>query len=73
MYTIVEFKESDGGGIAIVNNSWLTPRKRRVFWPPTKEQKHFDKLVQSSEEIDEKIWKLYHIERCHYETGILCK
>lgn len=69
MFVLIEFKEVDGGGVAVVSEAWLTPRKREVFWPPVKDQKQFNKLL-NTKDLDISKWKLFQIERCLYETGM---
>jgi len=65
-FVIIEF--DDGGGVAIVRSTWLTPRKREVFWPPTKDQKTFNKILENIAHADTEKWKLYPILRCLFET-----
>lgn len=69
MYAVIEFAPEQGGGVSIVSSTWLTPRKKEVFWPPHKEQAQFVKSVKRSEEINEDTWKLYQVHRIFYETG----
>lgn len=66
-YVVIEF--SDGGGVAVVRNIWLTPRKKEVFWPPMKDQRTFDKILEKTVHADTEKWKLYPIQRCLFETG----
>lgn len=66
-FVLVEF--DDGGGVAVVRKTWLTPRKREVFWPPMKDQRTFDKTLINTEHADIEKWKLYPVVRCLYETG----
>lgn len=33
MFLIVELNKSSGGGLGIVREEWLTPRKKECFWP----------------------------------------
>lgn len=70
MYVLVEFEEAEGGGVAIIDKRWLTPRKKEVFWPPVKEQKQFDKILKCKEYANMETWKIYKILRCFYETGM---
>ncbi|KAG5877424.1 hypothetical protein JTB14_012908 [Gonioctena quinquepunctata] len=76
MYVVIEFREiSDAGdnSEAIVRKSWLSPRKQDVFWPPIRNQKVFDKTLQSETHEDIEKWKLYPVARCLYETDDLEK
>lgn len=65
-YVLVEFED---GGVAVVAKSWLTPRKKEVFWPPVKQQTHYDRYVKDLIEADTDHWKLHGIKRVFYETG----
>lgn len=70
MFAIVEFIDKEGGGLAIVSNQWLTPRKKEVFWPPVKDQQNFTKLLlRRPDEVNTETWKLYQIKIVFYETG----
>lgn len=69
MFMVVEFEEGEGGGIAIVRNSWLTPRKKEVFWPPHKQSSQFTKTLMQDDPIDPETWSIYKIKRCFYETS----
>lgn len=66
MLNLIEFDE---GGIAIVCDHWLTPRKKKVLWPPVKDQRIYDKLVKERAEPNEE-WKIFKITRHFYETGM---
>lgn len=66
-YVIVEWEES--GAVSIINRSWLTPLKREAFWPPCKEQKIFNKILQQNDPMIDNQWVLHAIKRCMYETG----
>jgi len=66
-YVLIEF--DDGGGVAVVRKTWITPRKREVFWPPMKDPKTFNKVLENTLHPDTEKWKLYSILRCLYETG----
>lgn len=68
-YVLVEFDENDGGGVAILHDSWLTPRKKEAFWPPFKEQYQFDKALKNGASVDTETWKLYKINRIFYACG----
>ncbi|EFN62596.1 hypothetical protein EAG_06404, partial [Camponotus floridanus] len=60
-YVLIEF--DDGGGVAVVRKTWITPRKREVFWPPMKDQKTFNKVLENTLYPDTEKWKLYSIVR----------
>lgn len=66
MYSLVQFKDIDGGTLSIVNTEWLTPRKCEVYWPPVKGTKAFERLLTCSP--NEK-WPLYGVQRVFCETG----
>nr|CAI5832349.1 unnamed protein product [Callosobruchus analis] len=65
MFVIVEF--ANGDGLGIVRESWITPRKKEVFWPPCKEPSKFKRLLLSSPESTDD-WQLYQINRFFYKT-----
>ncbi|KAL4710448.1 hypothetical protein ACJJTC_008850 [Scirpophaga incertulas] len=65
MYSLVQFKDNDGGTLSIVNSEWLTPRKNEVYWPPVKGTKAFERLLTCSP--NEK-WHLYGVQRVFCET-----
>lgn len=69
MYSLVEFAEDAGGGLAVVSSKWLTPFKKEVFWPPYKHSKLFNKAVQKGEEVSDEKWKLYSVSKVYYTTG----
>lgn len=62
-YVVAEFEEEQGGGVAAVHSSWLTPRKEEVFWPPYKEQIRFDKALKYGEAVDTETWELFKVSR----------
>lgn len=65
----IEFEDADGGDVALINTSWLTPRKREVFWPPFKHQWQFDKAVKTGMPPEENTWHLFSIKRSFFEVG----
>lgn len=67
-FVVVEFSEESGGGVAIVNSCWLTPRKKEAFWPPIKQQNVFDKALKNGDAPQES-WETVKIQRVFYETG----
>lgn len=70
MFAVVEFSE-DEGGLAVVKSSWLTPRKKNVFWPPIKDTKQFKKTLLCNKDPSKDSWLLYGISRIFYESGML--
>lgn len=70
MFVVVEFDDSEGGGVAIVRKSWITPRKKEVFWPPYKQSQQHNKALKQNEPVDVDIWSVYKIKRCLFETGL---
>lgn len=66
-FTIVEFQDNS---IEIINTAWLTPRKHRTFWPPTKDQKNFQKILRNPDP-DVTNWHMYEIVRTLYESSKL--
>ncbi|KAL4718597.1 hypothetical protein ACJJTC_012099 [Scirpophaga incertulas] len=72
MYSVVQFSESEGGTISVILNKWLTPKKTEVHWPPNKDAKSFNKLLQHCSSPNER-WSLYGINRVFYETNELDK
>ncbi|KAJ8951015.1 hypothetical protein NQ318_006400 [Aromia moschata] len=45
-FVLIEFSASEGGGISIVHNEWMSPRKTEVYWPPYKEQSQFNRALK---------------------------
>lgn len=70
-YVIVQFDDSQGGGLAVVRDQWITPRKCEVFWPPYKKQSEYNKALKTAENIIEETWKVFKIARCFYSCGKL--
>lgn len=68
MYHVVEFGSKSGGGLGLVRDEWLTPRKKECFWPPFKLSHQFNKAL-SEGHAPEDNWTLYEIEREFYKTG----
>ncbi|KAK4882599.1 hypothetical protein RN001_005918 [Aquatica leii] len=68
-YVGVEFSKDSDGGVALVSNTWLTPRKRNVFWPNHKKNASlYNKALRKHEMPgNEPDWKLFSIERCFFE------
>lgn len=68
MYYVVEFDDETGGGIGLIREEWLTPRKKETFWPPSKLSTQYNKSLIDGHVPDEK-WKLCPIRRIFYSTG----
>lgn len=64
----IEFCEADGGGIALIHEKWLTPRKREVWWPPVKQQDQFSKALKKGESPASN-WKIFSVSRTFFEEG----
>ncbi|KAJ8931529.1 hypothetical protein NQ314_015544 [Rhamnusium bicolor] len=62
----VEFAANEG--LAIVSVNWLTHRKKEVFWPDSKKQSCYEKLLKNHTIPDEDSWQLYSIQRCFFNT-----
>ncbi|KAK5638534.1 hypothetical protein RI129_012829 [Pyrocoelia pectoralis] len=75
MFTVIEFHKDDGGGLAVVNSQWLTPRKKEVFWPPITNNTKFNKCLIQTEfshtTIDTETWKLYSVHKIYCECDNL--
>lgn len=69
-YIGIEFCETTGGGVALVHETWLTPRKKEVFWPNYKQQSQFNRAVTCGQAPEDN-WKLYAVKRCFFESGKL--
>ncbi|KAK4885823.1 hypothetical protein RN001_002094 [Aquatica leii] len=67
-YSVVEFTDADGGGLALVNCKWFTPQKKEVFWPPYKNPSLFNKALKNGES-PEISWKSYSIKRNYYQSS----
>ncbi|KAK9700857.1 hypothetical protein QE152_g30975 [Popillia japonica] len=70
MFSVIEFTVEDGGGLAVVNSNWLTPRKKQVFWPPVNEQTKFNRYLKT-ESVNTETWILYKIRKIYYECDDL--
>lgn len=64
----VEFDERSGGGVAIINRNWLTPRKQEVFMPPYKYQPDFDMAVKKAEQPSDR-WRIFKLKRKLFESN----
>ncbi|KAJ8934549.1 hypothetical protein NQ318_004979 [Aromia moschata] len=67
-FVLIEFSASEGGGISIVHNEWMSPRKTEVYWPPYKEQSQFNRALKRGEKVNTETWKLFKIARCFYSS-----
>lgn len=68
-YVVVQINETDGGSVAIVHNTWLTPRKTEVYWPPYKSQNSFDKALLKGETVNPQ-WPLFKLKRIFRTFGM---
>ncbi|CAG9812935.1 unnamed protein product [Phaedon cochleariae] len=74
MYSVIQFDDSGNNSVAVVHESWLTPMKTEVFWPPFKDTRNYKRALCGGEEaIDTESWKLYGINRIFYQTDELEK
>ncbi|KAJ8944605.1 hypothetical protein NQ314_009440 [Rhamnusium bicolor] len=64
----VEFTANEG--LAIISVNWLTLRKKEVFWPDSKKQSCYEKLLKNHTIPDEDSWQLYSIQRCFFNTEL---
>ncbi|KAK4883183.1 hypothetical protein RN001_006502 [Aquatica leii] len=58
---------SQDGGLAVVHEKWLTPRKTEVYWPPCKQQHDYDKLLKCGDEPKDH-WQLFSISKLYFES-----
>ncbi|XP_044755744.1 uncharacterized protein LOC123314489 [Coccinella septempunctata] len=65
-FTAVQFSVDEGGTIAVVHSSGLTPLKREVFWPPVKSGATLKQLLLAGKQADTENWKLYGISKCFF-------
>lgn len=56
--------------IALVHRSWLTPRKKEVWWPPYKTGAQFKKALLLEEKPKSETWKLYGIKQIFFSCGM---
>ncbi|XP_031328595.1 uncharacterized protein LOC116176353 isoform X2 [Photinus pyralis] len=68
MFSLVEFAEESGGGLAIIRTEWFTPRKQEAFWPPTKQSKTFEKVLLNEDQVIDNKWKLCFVRRTLFES-----
>lgn len=69
-YVGIEFDDADGGGIAVISEKWITPKKKEVFWPPYKTQKAFNTALEKRDS-PESNWSVYRIKRRFFESDDL--
>ncbi|KAB0798550.1 hypothetical protein PPYR_09543 [Photinus pyralis] len=67
-YAGVEF--ADDNAVALICSSWLTPRKKHLYWPPYQSQDLYDKALRKNEHHVES-WVQYSINRCFFFCGKL--
>jgi len=70
----IEFATDDSaeqvsGEIALIHCTWLTPRKKEVWWPPYKTSVRFKKALLVGEEPKENTWTLCQVERIFFSYG----
>lgn len=63
----IEFLEADGGGVALIHEKWLTPRKKEVWWPPVKQRDHFSKALKKVNPLLKT--GRYSVARTFFEEG----
>nr|CAI5836700.1 unnamed protein product [Callosobruchus analis] len=69
MFVGIQFSEKDGGGVALVHQKWMTPRKGEVWWPPYKQQDQCDRSLKRGDSPNEN-WVLYPVERFFFEERL---
>ncbi|KAK4886796.1 hypothetical protein RN001_003067 [Aquatica leii] len=67
MYAPEGVQFSQDGGLAVVHEKWLTPRKTEVYWPPCKQQHDYDKLLKCGDEPKDH-WQLFSISKLYFES-----
>jgi len=72
----IEFATDDSaeqvsGAIALIHYTWLTPKKKEVWWPPYKTSVRFKKALLIGEEPKEDTWTLCQVERIFFSYGKL--
>ncbi|KAJ8913071.1 hypothetical protein NQ315_006572 [Exocentrus adspersus] len=69
----VEFDDTDGGGVGLINSKWITPRKKEAWWPPYKESVAFERALKRGETPDESTWTLCKVVRSFFEEDDFIK
>lgn len=67
-YSLVEFLNGKKKECAVVPLIWLIDNRRKCYWPKTKSQEVFDKLVLDNEPYDA-TWMQYKIHRVLKVSG----
>ncbi|KAK4887821.1 hypothetical protein RN001_004092 [Aquatica leii] len=63
MFVLLEFREhNQDTTVGVVHSSWLTPKKKEVYWPAYKNQSAFDKAILKGEPVGNK-WELFTVKR----------
>ncbi|KAK4875530.1 hypothetical protein RN001_011952 [Aquatica leii] len=68
-YVGIEFDNADGGGIAVIWEKWITPKKEGI-WPPYKTQKAFNTALEKRDS-PESNWLVYRMKRRFFESDDL--
>lgn len=68
MYCVIQFDDSGSNSLAVVHETWLTPLKKEVFWPPFKDSKSYKRALCEGTAIDAENWKLFGVNRIFYQT-----
>lgn len=69
----VEFVSDDikeDGTLALIHQSWFTPRKSKIWWPPYKTSSQFKKALLIEEEVNDKTWSLYDVKRIFFTCSM---
>ncbi|KAK4880406.1 hypothetical protein RN001_008552 [Aquatica leii] len=67
MFVGVEFHDDEGGGLALINEKWLTPRKNQTWWPPHKHSDKLNKSLRKGDTPQTDTWKLYKLKRSFFK------
>ncbi|CAH1106750.1 unnamed protein product [Psylliodes chrysocephalus] len=68
MYYVIQFDETGDNSVAVVDENWLTPLKRQVYWPPLKDTRIFRRALAEHQEVDSEIWKVYGVKKIFFQT-----
>lgn len=68
-YCVIQLDNSGNNTLATVHESWLTPLKKEVFWPPYKDSKGFKRALIQAEPVNAEKWILYGVQRIFYQSG----
>lgn len=69
-YSLMEFLNGKKKECAVVLLIWLIDNRRKCYWPKTKSQEVFDKLVLDNEPYDS-TWMKYKIHRVLKVLGMV--